>query len=96
VARRRAAKPGSALVDERRPRSGGELLVAQAVAVAVEREDFGVVPEAVEHRGGHHLVAEDLAQEENGLLEVTIKLARSYRALTSWRIRLAAAGSKGI
>ena len=45
---------------ERRAGSGGEVLVAQAVAVAFQGEDLGVVDEAVDHRGGHDVVAEDL------------------------------------
>jgi hypothetical protein len=36
-----------------------------------------VVDESVDHRDGGHLVAEDLAQAENGLLLVTISEARS-------------------
>jgi hypothetical protein len=36
-----------------------------------------VVDEAVDHRGGHDVVAEDLAQRPNGLLEVRISEARS-------------------
>jgi hypothetical protein len=36
-----------------------------------------VVNESVDHGGGGDLVAEDLPQPENGLLEVTIRLARS-------------------
>lgn len=40
--------------------SGGEVLVAQAVAVAFQGDDLGVVDEGVDHRGGHGVVAEDL------------------------------------
>src|SRR3954453_7091872 len=39
---------------------GVEVLAAQAVAVAFEREDLAVVDEPVDHRGGGHVVAEDL------------------------------------
>ena len=42
-------------------RRAGEVAVFEAVAVAFEREDFGVVDEPVDHRGGDDLVAEDLA-----------------------------------
>jgi hypothetical protein len=38
-----------------------EVTVFEAVAVAFEAEDFGVVNEPVDHRGGGDLVAEDLA-----------------------------------
>ena len=54
-----------------------EVAVFEAVAVAFEREDFGVVDEAVDHRGGGDLVAEDLTPALNGLLLVTISDARS-------------------
>src|SRR4051794_7662786 len=39
----------------------GEVAVFEAVAVAFEREDLGVVDEAVDHGGGGDFVAEDLA-----------------------------------
>jgi hypothetical protein len=42
-------------------RSGAEVLVAQAVGVALEGEELGVVDEPVDHRHGGRLVAEDLA-----------------------------------
>ena len=51
--------------------------VAQAVAVPLQSDDLGVVHEAVDHRRGDHLIAEDLPQAEKGLLEVTIIEARS-------------------
>ncbi len=35
--------------------------VLEPVAVAVDRDDFAVVQEPVEDRGGQYLVAEDLA-----------------------------------
>src|SRR5215207_1260020 len=38
----------------------GEVAVFEAVAVAFEREDLGVVDEPVDHRGGDDVVAEDL------------------------------------
>jgi hypothetical protein len=42
-----------------------------------------------------YVVAEDLTPAK-GLLKVTMRLARSYRAETSWKNRLAASGSKGM
>ncbi len=45
-------------------RRGGpraEVLASEPVAVAFEGEDLGVVDEPVDHRGGDHVVAEDLA-----------------------------------
>ena len=41
--------------------AGVEVFAAQAVAVAFEGEDFGVVDEPVDHGGGDGVVAEDLA-----------------------------------
>src|SRR6266487_7077648 len=41
--------------------AAAEVAVAEAVAVALEGEDLGVVDEPVDHRGGDGLVAEDLA-----------------------------------
>ena len=35
--------------------------VAEPVAAALEGDDFGVVDDAVDHRGGEDLVAEDVA-----------------------------------
>ena len=56
----------------------GEVAVFEAVGVAFEGEDLGVVNEPVDHRGGGDVVAEDLAPgAEKGLLEVTIIEARS-------------------
>jgi hypothetical protein len=40
---------------------GAEVFALEAVAVAFEREDLGVVDESVDHRDGGDLVAEDLA-----------------------------------
>jgi hypothetical protein len=42
-------------------RGAREVAVFEAVAVALEGEDLGVVDEAVDHRGGDDVVAEDLA-----------------------------------
>ena len=41
--------------------AGPEVAVFEAVAVAFEAEDLGVVDEPVDHRGGDDVVAEDLA-----------------------------------
>ena len=42
-------------------RWAGEVAVFEAVGVAFEREDLGVVDEPVDHGGGDDVVAEDLA-----------------------------------
>src|SRR5438552_4548849 len=49
-------------------RSGAEVLVAQPVGVALQREDFGVVDEAVDHRHGDYLISEDLAPARERLV----------------------------
>jgi hypothetical protein len=38
-----------------------QVAVPQSVAVSIEADDLGVVHEAVDHRGGDDVVAEDLA-----------------------------------
>ena len=58
-------------------RAGVEVFAAQAVTVAFEGEDFGVVDEPVDHRGGGHVVAAISPHLLNGLFEVTIIEARS-------------------
>ena len=45
-----------------------EVFVAQAVAVAFEGDDFGVVDEPVDHGGSDDVVAEDLAPRGEGLV----------------------------
>jgi hypothetical protein len=57
--------------------AASEIAVLEAVAVSLEGEDLGVVGELVDHRDGDGLIAKDLAHVENGLLLVTIRLARS-------------------
>ena len=47
--------------------AAAEVALAQALAVAFEREDFGVVDEPVDHRGGD-LVGEALAPAGEGLV----------------------------
>ena len=58
-------------------RCAGEVAVFEAVAIALEGEDLGVVDEAVDHGCGDGVVAEISPQAEKGLLDVTIRLARS-------------------
>ena len=41
--------------------AGTEVAVFEPVGIAFEAEDLGVVDEAVDHCGGGHVVAEDLA-----------------------------------
>jgi hypothetical protein len=55
-----------------RPRSRFE-----AVAVAFEGDDLGVVDEAVDHGCGDHVVAEDLAPAAEGLVGGDDQEARS-------------------
>jgi hypothetical protein len=45
-----------------------EVAVFEAVAVALERDDVGVVDEAVDHGCGDDVVAEDLAPAAEGLV----------------------------
>src|SRR5688572_24634314 len=42
-------------------RAGAEVVVLEAVGIALEREDLGVVDESVDHRSGGGVVAEDFA-----------------------------------
>ena len=51
--------------------------VFEAVAGSFEGQDFGVVHDAVDHRGGDDLVAEDIAPRANGRFEVKISEACS-------------------
>jgi hypothetical protein len=60
----------------RRP-CAGEVAVFEAIAVAPEGEDLGVVNEPVDHRRGGDLVAKISPQAPNGLMLVTISDARS-------------------
>jgi hypothetical protein len=57
--------------------NAAEVAVFEPVAVSFQGDDVGVVDEAVDHCGGDGVVAEDLAQRPNGLLDVTMRLARS-------------------
>jgi hypothetical protein len=41
--------------------AGVEVFAAEPLAVALQREDLAVMDEPVDHRGGGHVVAEDLA-----------------------------------
>ena len=59
------------------PASGGAPPVSTEDRLrSLHGDEFGVVDEAVDHGGGDHVVAEDLTPAK-GLLEVTIRLARS-------------------
>ena len=73
---RRASRSGArrASVCGGRP---SEVAVVEAVAVAFEGEDLGMVDKAVDHRGGNDVVAEISPHPLKGLLDVTIKDARS-------------------
>jgi hypothetical protein len=56
-----------------RPWAGGEVAVFEAVGVAFEGDDLGVVDEPVDHGGGGDLVAEDLAPGREGLVGRDVK-----------------------
>ena len=45
-----------------------EVAVFEAVGVALDGDDFGVVDEAVDHGGGDDVVAEDFAPASEGLV----------------------------
>jgi len=47
---------------------GSEVAVFEPVGVAFEAEDLGVMDEAVDHRGGGHVVAEDLTPRRERLV----------------------------
>jgi hypothetical protein len=49
-------------------RDSAQVAVLEPVAVAFEADDLGVVDEAVDHRGGDDVVAEDLAPAAEGLV----------------------------
>src|SRR4051794_35725239 len=74
---RRGGEPvgrAGAAIAARRPGVGSvawgarEVAVFEAVAIALEREDLGVVDEPVDHCGGDDVVAEDLAPGAEGLV----------------------------
>jgi hypothetical protein len=50
-----------------------------SVAVTLEADDLGVVDQSVDHGRGDHVVGRTPPQRPNGLFEVTIRLARSWR-----------------
>jgi len=60
-----------------------EVSVFEPVGVAAEGDDFGVVDEPVFMAAATTSSPKTSPQRPNGLLEVTIKLARSYRDDTS-------------
>ena len=47
-------------------RRAGEVAVFEAVGVALEGEDLGVVDEPIDHGGGDNFVAEDFAPAAKG------------------------------
>jgi len=78
----------------------GEVAVFEAVGVAFEGEDLGVVDEPVDHGGGDDVVAEDLAPAREGLVgrdDQAGALVRSVRPpalrLPEPRIRVAVTGA---
>ena len=54
-----------------------KIAVLESVAVSFQGDDFGVVDEPVDYCGGDDVVAADLAPAAEGLLLVTMWLARS-------------------
>ena len=54
-----------------------EVAVFEAVAVAFEGDDFGVVDESVDHGDGDSGAPKTSPQRPKGLLEVTMSEARS-------------------
>jgi hypothetical protein len=76
--------------------AAAEVAVTQAVAVALQAEDLGVVDEPVDHRRGDDLVAEDLAPGGEGLVRGDDQRGALVAEETSENIRLAAWASKGM
>jgi hypothetical protein len=71
-----------------------EVSVFEPVEVTVEGGDLGVVDEPIDHRSGDTSSPNTSPQRPKGLLEVMIKLARSYPEETSWKkYMLAASGT---
>lgn len=64
------------MVRRGRPLGRGRGSVFAAVGVAAQADDFGVVDQSVDHRGGDDVVAEDLTQRPKGLLLVPRKADR--------------------
>lgn len=58
----------SALVVGFRRGHASEVAIFEPVAVALEGDDFGVVHQAVDHRRGHDVIAEDFAPPAEGLV----------------------------
>ena len=76
--------------------AGGRGRGLEAVAVAFEREDLGVVNQAVDHPGGDDVVAEDLAPGAEGLVGGDDQARAFVARKTSMNIRFAACGSNGM
>jgi hypothetical protein len=76
--------------------AAAEVADAQAVAVAFQGEDLGVVDEPVDHGDGDDLVAEDLAPGGEGLVGGDDQGGAFVAAADERNIRLAAWASKGM
>jgi hypothetical protein len=61
----------------------GEVAVFEAVAVAFEGEDLGVVDEPVDHGGGDDVVVEDLAPRAEGLVADQVSGSHQRRGAIS-------------
>src|SRR5271166_4323603 len=101
--RTQSGEPGASVADgvqdadtAPEPRPAEPATPSTAALRSAGGDDFCMVDEAVDHGGCYHVVTEDFAPAAEGLVLVTIKLARSYRADTSWKNRLAASGSNGM
>ena len=57
--------------------AGSDVAVLESVAVALEGEDLGVVDESVDHSGGGHVIAEDLAPGAEGFVAGDDQVRRS-------------------
>jgi hypothetical protein len=48
-------------------RNTTKVSIFEPVAVTLDRDDFGMVDQAVDHGSGHDVVTEDLTHRPNGL-----------------------------
>ena len=69
---------------------------AHAIGVAFQGVDVGVVDEAVDHRGGYGLVAEDLAPASEGFVARDDDGCVFASVRGRWKKRFAASASKGM
>lgn len=90
--------PAGRNVDSYEPSEAIHLLPSspQAVAVALQRDDLGVVDQPVDHGRHGHGVPKISAQAENILFELTTSEDRSYREETRAKNSAAASGSNGM